>query len=141
MPSQTDYDQGGSTRQFEKRWLGPSVGWVWTPINNVLAITTAGTHVPVNGTTLITVNVAGAVTISLWDPTPPSAPPANSIPGQYLGLPLTIVDIGGNAVTYPITINPAAGKTIMSLSTIQLGAAFGAITLKPNLTSGNWYQG
>lgn len=137
MASQTDLDQGGTPRQFERRWLGPSVGWVWVPIDNVLSVTTAGTTTPVNGTTFIGLNIAGLVTIQLWNPIPPEVP-ANSMPGPNLGLPLSIVDIGGNCVTFPCTILPAAGKTIMGLASIDLAAAFGGYILKPNLDTGNW---
>lgn len=138
MSSQTDLDQGGSTRQFERRWLGPSVGWVWTPVENILAVTSASAS-PVVGTTLVTVNYNGAVTITLPDVTQPSIP-ANSIPGPFLGLPLTIVDIGGFAATHNITINPAAGKTIISLASIAIANAYGGFTLIPNLSTGNWDQ-
>lgn len=140
MASQTDFDQGGSNRQFEKRWFGPSVGWVWVPINNVLAITEAGTTTPIIGTTLITLSVAGLVSIQLWDPTPPATTPANSLPGPSAPIPLTIVDIAGNCVNFPCTILPAAGKTIMGLASIQIGSAFGGFVLQQNLTSGNWFQ-
>lgn len=139
MSSQIDLDQGGTTRQFERRWLGPSVGWVWTPVLNRLDVTAAGTASPVNGTTLIVVNINGAVTIQLWDPSAPN-PPANSLPGPFLVLPLTIVDSGGFAAAHPITILPAAGKTIIGLSSIQITAAYGVVALSPNLATGNWTQ-
>lgn len=139
MPSQIDLDQGGTRRQFERRWLGPSVGWVWTPVENVLAVTSAGTTSPVNGTTLITLSVAALVTIQLWNPTIPAIAP-NSIPGPSLGLPLVIVDIGGNCANFNATILPSAGKTIMGLASIVIGNAFGSFTLMPNIVTGNWDQ-
>jgi hypothetical protein len=139
MASQTDLDQGGTYRQFSRRWLGPSVGWVWTPIDNVLAVIATGTTTPVNGTTLITLNVAALVTIQLFNPIPPAVA-ANSLPGPNLGLPLTIVDIGGNCAAFNCTILPAAGKTIMGLASITIANAFGAFTLLPNLSNGNWVQ-
>lgn len=139
MSSQTDLDQGGTYRQYQRIWLGPSAGWVTFPVDNELVVTTAGTTTPVNGTTLILLNVAGLVTIQLWDPTPPSIP-ANSIQGPNVGLPLSIIDRGGNCANFPCTILPAAGKTIMGLSSISIVTAFGGWILRPNLSTGNWEQ-
>lgn len=140
MASQTDYDQGGTRRHFERRWLGPSVGWVLAPVENVLPVTAVGVTSPVNGTTLITLNIAGLVTIQLWDPTVPTIP-ANSIPGPSLGLPLVIVDIGGNcSAATPATLLPAAGKTIMGLASIDIANPYGSFTLLPNIVTGNWDQ-
>ena len=67
MGSQTDLDQGGTNRQYVKQYLGPSVGWVTTPAPaaSILAITAAGTYTVDRSVTLITVNVAGAVTLNL----------------------------------------------------------------------------
>jgi len=139
MASQTDLDQGGTFRQYVRRWLGPSVGWVNSPDTNVLAVTAAGTVSPVNGTTLIAVNVAGLVTVQLWDPTAPGTP-ANSLPGPYLAQPLTVVDIGGHAASFNITILPAAGKTIMGLASIIIANDYGAFVIMPNLVTGGWTQ-
>ena len=140
MSSQTDLDQGGTYRQYQRIWLGPSVGWVTFPVDNVLPVTAAGITTPVNGTTLITLNVAALVTIQLWDPTPPADTPANSIQGPNVGLPLTIVDIGGNCASFNCTILPAAGKTIMGVASIAIANDFGAFTLMPNLATGDWVQ-
>ena len=139
MTSQTDLDQGGSNRQYQDVYMGPSVGWVTIPVKNVLAVTTGGTINPIVGTTLITLNVAALVTIQLWDPTAPSIPAA-VVPGPNVGLPLTIVDIGGNCASFNCTILPASGKTIMGLASIPIASNFGGWVLTPNLTTGNWEQ-
>lgn len=139
MASQTDLDRSGTPRQFQRVYLGPSVGWVTFPTTNILAITAVGSYSPVNGTTLITLNVAGLVTINLWNPTQPSIP-AGAMPGPYMGLPLTIVDIGGNCASFNATINPSAGKTIMGLSSIPITNNYGGFILRPNLANGNWDQ-
>ena len=139
MPSQTDLDQGGTYRQYQRVFLGPSVGWVTFPTDNVLAVTSAVTVSPVNGTTLITLNVAGLVTVQLWNPTQPAIP-AGAQPGPFMGLPLTIVDIGGNCSSFNCTILPAAGKTIMGLASISIANDFGGFILRPNLANGNWDQ-
>lgn len=140
MGSQTDLDQGGTYRQYQRVYLGPSVGWITFPVDNVLAITAAGTYAPINGTTLITVNIAGLVTVNLWNPTQPSTATAGSLPGPFMGMPLTIVDIGGHAASFNITINPSAGKTIMGLASIPIANDYGGFILRPNLATGNWIQ-
>lgn len=139
MPSQTDLDQSGTFRQYVRRWLGPSVGWVLSPDDNVLAISVAGTYAPVNNTTLITVSVNGAVIINLPDCFK-GVIPANSLPGKFLALPLTITDIGGFASAQPITINAPAGRFIMGLASISIANAYGAFTLLPDIDTGNWNE-
>lgn len=139
MTSQTDLDQGGTFRQYSRLWLGPSVGWVPYLQSNVLPVVAAGTASPVIGTTLVTVNVAGLVTIQLFDPIQPSVP-AGALPGDYIPSVLTIVDIGGHAATYNITIAAPPGRNIMGLASIQIAEDYGVFALLPNLTTGNWTQ-
>lgn len=139
MGSQLDLDQGGSYRQFVKRYLGPSVGWVWVPEENTLAVTTGGTTVVLIGTTLVTVNWGGPVapTIQLPSAVNPLVP-AGALPTPFANLPITIVDIGGFATLNPITILPAAGETIMNLASISLSVNYGGYTLNPNSAQKTW---
>src|SRR6266568_2903526 len=137
MPSQLDLDQGGTVRQIQRVYMGPSVGWVNAPASVILPITTAGTTVVLLGTTLVTVNVNAAVTIQL-----PSAKdggvPAIGLSGPYIKAPITIVDIGGFASAHPITILPAAGENIMGLSQIQITINYGGYTLNPSNAQQGW---
>lgn len=143
MASQLDLDQGGSFRQYVRRFLGPSVGWVFAPVDNVVPVTATGTTTLLVGTTLVPISVNGNVTIQL-----PSAKQAQSpavpgaLPGLSLALPLTIVDIGGfvDGSTVLYTILPAAGETIMGLASIDIASPYGAFTLIPDLTLGGWNQ-
>lgn len=139
MGSQSDLDQGGTNRQYQKQYLGPSVGWITTPAQaaSILAITAAGTYDVNRSVTLITVNVVGAVTINLPKAHTPSVGP-QALPGLFAQLPITIVDIGGNATAHPITIAPAAGETIMSLASITLSVNYGGYTLKPIDALNGW---
>lgn len=142
MASQADLDQGGSFRQYVRRWLGPSIGWVFSPDDNVVPITAAGTTTLLVGTTLVTVNINGLVSVQL----PSSLQAAGTVapgalPGLSLGLPITVVDIGGYASDVnPITILPYGAELIMGLASIQITAPFGAYTLLPRLTTGGWTQ-
>ena len=137
MSSQLDLDQGGTNRQRQKVYMGPSVGWVDAPATVALPVTTAGTTTILLGTTLVLVNVNGAVTIQL-----PSAKdagvPAIGLAGPYLKNPITIVDIGGFAGAHPITILPAAGETIMGLASISLSVNYGGYTLNPSNAQQGW---
>ena len=137
MPSQLDLDQGGTVRQTQRVYMGPSVGWVTVPATVILPVNAAGTTTVLLGTSLVLVNVNGAVTIQL-----PSAKdagvPAIGLSGPYVKTPITIVDIGGFALAHPITILPAAGENIMGLSSITLSTNYGGYTLNPSNAQQGW---
>jgi len=137
MPSQLDLDQGGTVRQTQKVYMGPSVGWVTVPATVILPVNTVGTTTVLLGTTLVLVNVNAAVTIQL-----PSAKdagvPAIGLSGPYVKTQITIVDIGGFAQAHPITILPAAGETIMGLASISLSVNYGGYTLNPSNAQQGW---
>lgn len=138
MVSQLDLDQGGTNRQLQRTWMGPTIGWVMAPASVILPIAAAGTTTVLIGNTLVTVNVNGAVTIQLYS-TKPSAAGAAVVSGPSIQTPLTIVDIGGFAQAHPITILPAAGELIDGQASIQITAAFGAFVLTPNIAAaGGW---
>jgi hypothetical protein len=138
MGSQLDLDQGGTYRQYVRRFLGPSVGWVWTPEENILNVSSGGTTTILQGTTLVQVNVNGAVTIQLPSTKFSQTATAGALPGTFLKLPVTVVDIGGFAAANNITILPIAGQTIMSLASIKITAAYGGFTLVPSSEHGEW---
>lgn len=138
MASQLDLDQGGTSRAWARQYLGPSVGWIYVPMNNVLAITAAGTYAINPSTSLITINIAGAVTITLPSAILPPAGP-QAVPGLFAQNPITIVDIGGNASAHPATIQPASGfENIMGLASIQLAVNYGGFVLAPNSILKGW---
>lgn len=137
MGSQTDLDQGGTFRQYERYWMGPSVGWVTSPQQAVLPITTGGAVSISRGTNLVTVSFNGSVTLNL--PSAKASPQSpQAIPGQWVLLPVTVVDIGGFATANPITINPFGAELISGLASVQLASAYGSIILKPILETGGW---
>lgn len=133
-----DLDQGGTSRQWVNDYLGPTVGWVRRPTQNVLPITAAGTYTLDASTSLVTVSTSGTVVIVLPAATLPTVP-GGAQPGLFVQNPITIVDIGGNAQAHPITIQPASGsENIMSLTQIQITVNFGGYTLAPNSTLRGW---
>ena len=138
MSSQTDLDQGGTFRQWTRAYMGPSVGWIYVPLQNVLLITSAGTFAIDPSTSLIEVNVAGAVTITLPSAVTPAAG-GMAQPGLFAQNPITIVDIGGKAQANPITIQRNnANESIMGLASISLSVNYGGYTLQPNSALKTW---
>lgn len=142
MTSQLDLDQGGSFRQYVRRFLGPSVGWINSPDDNVVPVTVGGTTTVLVGTTLVPISFNGNVTIQLPSAKAPTNATPGALPGLSLALPITIVDIGGfvNDPTVVYTILPFPGETIMGLASIAIQSPYGAFVLLPNLVSGGWNQ-
>lgn len=138
MASQTDLDQGGTARQWVRTFLGPSVGWVNLPGRNPFPIVAAGTYILAPDTSLVTVNVSGAVIIFLPTAQDPSVP-AGVLPALYAKTPVTIVDIGGHGQAHPITINPASiAENIAGLASIQIQVNYGGFTLNPSNSQKGW---
>lgn len=138
MSSQTDLDQGGTSRAWLKTYLGPSVGWVQAPAGNVLPITTAGSYTLDPSVSLVTVDIVGSVTIVLPSAINPTVP-AGALPGRFVGNPITVVDVGGFAQGSPITIKPASiSENIMGLSQIQITVNYGGYTLLPSSILLGW---
>ncbi len=143
MPSQTDLDQGGTNRLWERVYMGASVGWKNIPSKNFIGtststntITAADTYVLDWSTNFVQVNVAGAVTIVL----PAVSIPSNAMtqPGRNQRINVTIVDIGNNGQAHPITIQPAAGDTVMGLAQIQITTNYGGFVLEPVPAARTW---
>lgn len=138
MGSQLDLDQGGTFRGWVRQYLGPTLGWVPTPIDSILPITAAGTYTLDPSTSVVSVNVAGLVTIILPSASPPSVP-AVTLPGRFVTNPVVVLDQGGNAGSFPITIQPASGsENIMGLSQIQITVNYGAYTFAPVPSASGW---
>lgn len=137
MSSQLDLDQGGTFRQFQKVWMGPSVGWLTMPVQAVLPITVAGVYPIQRWTNLITLAANGNITLNLpsskASPTGPQA-----IPGQWVLNPVTVVDIGGFAAGVVYSIVPNGAELISGLASVRLSAQYGSIILKPILETGGW---
>lgn len=140
MASQTDLDQGGTQRAWVPQWQGPSIGWIWVPRTNVLAATAAGTYNLDLSTSLVTVNVAGAVTIIMPSAVNPSYGGAGTTqPGQFADNPITVVDVGGHAQSNPITIQRNnSNESIMGLTSIQITVNYGAYVFQPNSAQKTW---
>ncbi len=125
-----DLDQGGTIRLWEKTYLGPSLGWIMLQVSSIVNVVAGGTTQVPAGTTLVTVNFNGAVSLQL----------ASSVP--ILGAvtqPLTVVDVGGFAATGNITILPFGTEKIMGLSSLVIATNFGGFNLLP-VSGGGWNQ-
>ena len=139
MGSQTDLDQGGTSRQWVNTYMGPSVGWQRLPgLNPIPLITAPGTYTLTPDITLVEVNCAGAVVVVLPTALYPKVP-AGVQPALYAKKPVTVVDIGGNATAYPITIQPASGaENVLGLASIQINSNYGGFSLMPSNSQKGW---
>jgi hypothetical protein len=138
MTSQLDLDQSGTSRQWQRTYLGPSIGWQLVPYQSILPVTAAGTYNLDPSTNLVEVNVAAAVTIVLPSCQFPAAG-AQAQPRLFAANPVTIVDIGGNAASNNITIQPNnVSETVMGLTSIKIATNFGGFTLQPVSSLKTW---
>lgn len=135
MPSQLDLDQGGSFRQTQKVYLGPSIGWQEVAEQWIWNVVAGGVTAISRGTSLILVNFNGAVTLQLPS-FRASAAGAQAIPRQFAIIPVILVDAGGFSGANPITINTFAGELVSGLSTFQLSSPFGSFIIRPDIING-----
>jgi hypothetical protein len=130
MSSLTDFDAGGTFRPFYRVWLGSSLGWLNAP-GALLLVTTAGTTSFPVGISVVRVNVNGAVTIQLpVFKAPGASTAAMTQPALFIPWVVTILDEGGFAGSFPITVLPGAGETISGFSAVQISTAYGAMLLQ-----------
>src|SRR6516225_3552961 len=134
-----DLDQGGIFRETTRIYQGPSLGWSQgaAPPTAVTSVTTAGTTVVVQGTSLVHVNVNGSVTIQLYR-SKGNVAGAGQVPGSYLQSIVTINDVGGFAQANPITILPATGETISGSNSFIINANYGLVSLLSDVINGGW---
>lgn len=137
MGSQTDLDQGGTFRQLDRVWMGPSVGWQTQLKVAIQNITAAGTYDLVRGTSLIKLYPNGAVQLNLPSSLA-SLAGAQAIPGEFVITPVTIVDIGGFAGSVLYTVVPFGAELISGLASVDLASPRGTLILEPLLDTGGW---
>ena len=113
MPS--DLDQSGSSWQKVRAWQGPSLGWVEVQVKPSRTINVGGSYQVFPGDGVIFVNVAAAVTLVL--------PDVKLWVNEFAYQPATaferaiwIKDLGGNAATFPITIQTPVGQSIDAIT-------------------------
>jgi hypothetical protein len=132
-----DQSSGTITRLWERVYMGPSLGWYDIPGQNIQPIAAAGTYTIDPSINVIEVNAAGAVTVVLPSAQIPAAGP-QAQPRLFANVPVTIVDVGGNAGASPITIQPAPGDTVMGLVSIKIATNYGGFTLQPVPAQRTW---
>lgn len=129
-----DLDQGGTDRQWLNVAQGPSVGWSKLPWRNLLVITAAGTYTLDYSVSLVHINTTGVVTINLPAASNSSVPAITLYPA-YGKVPIGIVDISGAP---NVTINPAAGETILNQASLGLHTAYAGFILYPSNLFHGW---
>lgn len=137
---QRDLDRGGINREWGQAYYGPSVGWVRIPVKNILGITLPGTYPMDLSINFVQVNVAAPGTIiilpSLHIPGPPQV--AGSIPGLFVRAAIFIIDVGGQAGAFPITIQPFGTEKIFGLPSVQITSPYSGYSLFPNSGANSW---
>jgi len=114
-----EISQGGS-HSFQI----PLASFAWGKTQTIIA-SGGTTTILQNNYTDFLINTTGAVILNLPDST------------QRSGVPISVADIAG---TPNVTINRAGSQLIMGLTSINLAAAYGGITLWPiNAGSGGWF--
>lgn len=142
MGSQLDLDQGGTHRQYQRIWMGPSVGWLNMPVQAILNLSAVGTISLQRWTNLVKVKVASGVLNLNLPSSKASAQGPQAIPGQWVYNPVIIVDLlgtAGGAAT--INVIPFGTELISGLAQIQLAAPFGTLLLEPEIVNGGWTLG
>lgn len=142
MGSQLDLDQGGTHRQYQRVWAGPSVGWQLVPIQAILNLTAAGTYIIQRWTNLIKLKVAAGV-INLNLPSSKATPQGpQAIPIQWVYNPVIITDVLGTASgALTVNVNPFGTELISGLPQIQLAAPYATLLLEPEFVNGGWNLG
>ena len=101
----------------------------------VLSAARQPTTILAGGTYAVGANNYGDILVSVAAATTFNLPAAST----RTGVPVSIVDIGGNAGSNNITINPNGAELIIGLSQVVIRTNYGGMTLWP-ISSGGWYQ-
>lgn len=142
MASQLDLDQGGTHRQFQRIFMGPSVGWLIMPVQAIINQSAAGTLTLLRWTNLVKLKVtSGTLNINL--PSSKASPQGpQAIPGQWVDNPVVIVDLSGQAgLATTINVFPFGSELISGLSEVQLAAPYGTLLFEPEIVNGGWTLG
>lgn len=142
MSSQLDLDQGGTHRQYQRIWMGPSVGWLTMPVQAIITQSVAGTLNLLRWTNLIKLKVAAGVLSINLPSSKASIPGPQAIPGQWVDNPVVIIDLSGQAgLATTVNVFPFGSELISGLSEIQLATPFGTLLLEPEIVNGGWTLG
>jgi hypothetical protein len=142
MGSQLDLDQGGTFRQFQRIWMGPSVGWQTMPVQAILTQSAAGTLVLQRWTNLVKLKIPNGVLNINLPSSMATAQGPQAIPGQWVYNPVILLDQSGQAgLATTINVNPFGTELISGLPQVQLATPYGTIILEPELVNGGWTLG
>lgn len=138
--SLVDLDKSGIAFQQIKVWQGPSQGWVMQQVQPSEEITVGGSTTLGAGASIVFVNAAAPVTITLPNVILWMREPAYR-PAVSFERSIWIKDSGYNASSFNITITPFAGQTIDGLPSFMIVTQGLLIRLYPlnNLTG--WFVG
>ena len=140
LPLPIDLDKSGNSYQGLRVYLGPSLGWVQTRVKPETFVTVAGTYSLGSDAGIVLCNVAGSVVLNLPDVSAWVQEFAYQ-PGTSFERAIWIKDLGGNATSFPITINPFSGQFIDLLSSFQIINNRQLLRLYPLADLSGWFVG
>jgi len=135
-----DLDQGGTSFQKARVYLGPSLGWKEVLVNPSQTITASGTTNLGSGASLVLVNVSGLVTVVLPDVVTWLRETA-WLPATGFARGITIKDLGGHAAAFNITVDGFGTQTIDGSLTSVMSTNFAALRLFPLNDGSGWFIG
>jgi hypothetical protein len=137
-----DADQSGQSQGQKVRvYNGPSLGWVETQVKPARTITVAGTFAVLPGDSIILVNVAGSVTLTLPDVIAWCRSPGYE-PASGFERAIWVKDLGGNAGAFPITITPFGSQSIDLFGSFQIVQNRQLLRLYPRqIELTGWFSG
>lgn len=132
-------DQSGSNAQWNRTWLGPTIGWVMLPVTpeRIITSTAALTIRPYDSKILLN---AAVTSIQLPDVVAWVTSPFQVVQSAF-ERSLWIKDLAGNARSNNIVITPYAGQTIDLLSSYTIVSNHALIKLYPLTDLSGWYVG
>lgn len=140
----SDLDKSGNAFQRTKVYLGPTLGWVEVFVQPSQLIDAAGTYDLGAGSSMVFVDVAGAVIFNLPNLTDwmqQTANPTEYNPASGFAREIWIKDLGYNASANNITINAHAGQTIDGEAQFTIVQDGQLIRLYPLNDLSGWFVG
>jgi hypothetical protein len=129
-----DQDQSGNAFQQTRVTLGPSPGPTNVQIQPAIILTAPGVYTLSVGTSLVLVNVTGAISFVL-----PDVVAWQRQPGAAFERAIWIKDLGGHAGSFPITVFPFATQVIDKQPTYTISTNFAIARIYPIFDLSGWF--
>lgn len=132
-------DQGGSNAQWNRTYLGPTVGWVMLPVMPEVFVTSAAAYTVPNYASRVLLRAA-VTSVLLPDVNKWVTSPFQAVQSAF-DRSLWVKDLSGTFFASPCTFTPFAGQTIDGLATYQVVSNHALIRFYPLTDLTGWYVG